>query len=400
MNRDREQHTESTALTTFAFRAMNTAVSCTLSCEHKEQAEQWKQTVMSWFRYIENRFSRFRPGSELVQLNKTTGTDCLVSSAMLEVLQLTELYRKQTEGTFSPFILDALQRCGYDRSFEQLTAASGAAAALSPAAHFASADSAIDIDAPAIQINSYMQSVKLPSGAAIDLGGIVKGWAVRRLADWLRRKHGVARGILNAGGDLAVWGGGPLGSNESPVSSGTEEITDIGTRATAETSACNAPAAYAASPIPAARTKPDNSMNDSSPLWRIAIEHPWQDEGTIGLLLLGDGASATSSTLGRRWEQGGEMMHHLIDPVTLRPAASDLVQCTTSGSDPVACEIWAKTLCILGSEAGLGLLARAKPPVEALLFSRGRDIIYYGDQASLGAKWVGVPVTRTIFRNA
>jgi thiamine biosynthesis lipoprotein len=40
----------------------------------------------------------------------------------------------------------------------------------------------------------------------IDLGGIAKGFAVDRALDVLRR-HGVAHGLVNAGGDLAVFGG-------------------------------------------------------------------------------------------------------------------------------------------------------------------------------------------------
>ncbi len=42
-------------------------------------------------------------------------------------------------------------------------------------------------------------------GTRIDLGGIAKGFAVDRALDVLR-EHGVARGLVNAGGDLAVFG--------------------------------------------------------------------------------------------------------------------------------------------------------------------------------------------------
>src|SRR5262249_51844832 len=42
-------------------------------------------------------------------------------------------------------------------------------------------------------------------GLTIDLGGIAKGFAVDRAIDTLRR-HGMARGVVNAGGDLAAFG--------------------------------------------------------------------------------------------------------------------------------------------------------------------------------------------------
>src|SRR4051812_22178237 len=109
-------------LFTFRFRAMNTGIACTVPCASEKEREQLELDAISWFRYVEERFSRFRPTSELVRLNERAGADCLVSSAMLEVLQLAETYRKLTDGAFDPFIHRALERSGYDRSFEQLAA--------------------------------------------------------------------------------------------------------------------------------------------------------------------------------------------------------------------------------------------------------------------------------------
>jgi thiamine biosynthesis lipoprotein len=45
-------------------------------------------------------------------------------------------------------------------------------------------------------------------GVKIDLGGIAKGFAVDRAVNVLQ-DHGMARGLVNAGGDLAVFGSGP-----------------------------------------------------------------------------------------------------------------------------------------------------------------------------------------------
>jgi thiamine biosynthesis lipoprotein len=45
-------------------------------------------------------------------------------------------------------------------------------------------------------------------GAGIDLGGIAKGFAVDRAVDALRA-HGIARGLVNAGGDIASFGTRP-----------------------------------------------------------------------------------------------------------------------------------------------------------------------------------------------
>ena len=42
-------------------------------------------------------------------------------------------------------------------------------------------------------------------GVKIDLGGIAKGFAVDRAVDVLQ-EHGLTRGLVNAGGDLAAFG--------------------------------------------------------------------------------------------------------------------------------------------------------------------------------------------------
>ena len=45
-------------------------------------------------------------------------------------------------------------------------------------------------------------------------------------------------------------------------------------------------------------------------------------------------------------------MHHLIDPRTQRPAASDVHSASVVGPSARLCEIHAKVALILGSEAG------------------------------------------------
>ncbi|SFJ23813.1 Thiamine biosynthesis lipoprotein ApbE [Paenibacillus sp. UNC496MF] len=389
---------------TLRFRAMNTAISCTLPCGGGEERERLAQDATSWFRYVEERFSRFRPASELVRLNERAGADCFVSAAMLEVLRLAEAYRKLTNGAFDPFILPALERSGYDRSFDELAARevrSPAESGRGASAHPAYVPVNAPVDLPSslrtIDIQPSMRAVRLPRGASIDLGGIVKSWAVKRLADWLRRARGAAYGIVNAGGDLAVWGreaAAAASGGERPGAAGA--APELG-GASASAAAPSAHGGALAAPLgPRADARGAQASGRLPRPWRIGIEHPWEPGRDIGRLLLGEGASATSGTLGRRWTAAGGDRHHLINPATMAPSDSDVAQCTASGDDPVACEIWAKTLCILGTEAGLGLLARTGAPVEALLFTRGRELVFYGDPASLGTRWTGLPAVRLV----
>ncbi|MFI6344193.1 FAD:protein FMN transferase [Streptomyces sp. NPDC050560] len=71
------------------------------------------------------------------------------------------------------------------------------------------------------------------------------------------------------------------------------------------------------------------------------------------VLLVRDGAVATSGTAKRRWGTG---LHHLIDPRTGRPSRSDIARATvvaTSGS----CAEWVSTALVVGGSPVIGRLA-------------------------------------------
>jgi thiamine biosynthesis lipoprotein len=131
--------------------------------------------------------------------------------------------------------------------------------------------------------------VSIEPGFRLDLGGIGKGFAAERAAELLAV---AGPSLVSAGGDVAVRG------------------------------------------VPAEGT------------WAVAV-----DGGpTLGL---DSGGLATSGTAGRRWRVGGREQHHLVDPRTGAPAATDLVQVTAIGSDAVDAEVLAKTLLLGGKAAAV-----------------------------------------------
>jgi FAD:protein FMN transferase len=60
------------------------------------------------------------------------------------------------------------------------------------------------------------------------------------------------------------------------------------------------------------------------------------------------GGLATSGTDRRRWYRGGELKHHLIDPVTGRPAASPWQTVTVAAGSCLAADVAAKAALLLG----------------------------------------------------
>lgn len=89
--------------------------------------------------------------------------------------------------------------------------------------------------------------------------------------------------------------------------------------------------------------------------WTVAVEHPWA-AAPIAQLGLAAGAVATSTTLRRRWEIGGTMRHHLIDPQTGLPSDSDLTFVTVVAADAASAEVLAKTVLLAGSAHAFDIL--------------------------------------------
>lgn len=329
------ESTEEDQLHHIGLRAMNTHIQAVLAGSKGEDAHSLETLVRSWFRRQEERFSRFLPDSELTHLNNLAGEICLVSDAMLEVVTLSEKYRQETGGLFHPLIMKALRDAGYDTTFDAVKQRGSFQDEVqrNPIAP--------DLISP-IAIDPVMKSIRLPERTEMDLGGIVKGWTVSRLGAYLQHSLGLQRGLVNAGGDLVVWGGA------------------------------------------SAQGEP----------WIIGIESPWQPEADAGFLALSEGSAATSSTLGRRWPTSAGTAHHLIDPRTMRPGESDVVQCTVAGPDAARCEVWAKVLCIAGSAEGTPKFARHARDYEALLFTKDGSIVFIGPDQSIDRRWLNVKPDR------
>lgn len=162
----------------------------------------------------------------------------------------------------------------------------------------------------AIKLNRHNRAVQVPAGMQIDLGGSAKGWAADTVARRLGR-HGPA--LVDVGGDIAVSG----------------------------------------------------PQHDGTP-WPIGVADPHNPEQTLDLLAIHAGGVATSGRDHRRWRQGAAERHHLIDPRTGLPAASDLLTVTVVAPDARTAEYAAKAVLILGSSAGQEWLA-ARPQFAALL---------------------------------
>lgn len=108
----------------------------------------------------------------------------------------------------------------------------------------------------------------------------------------------------------------------------------------------------------------------------IGIADPRQPDTLLGALrLAGDGRGiqlglATSGTTVHRWARGNAVAHHVIDPRTWRPAATDVVQATVLAASAAAAEAFAKVAVIAGAERAFQRLDR--PDVLGILLVTDR----------------------------
>ena len=149
-------------------------------------------SVPQWFEAWEASLSRFRPESELSQLNQNAGEEQNVSSTLWEVFELSLEANRQSDGLVTPLILDALVDAGYSASFEQL-------AALPSDSRTGHATP----DVSQIKADALHRTIQLPPNAHLDFGGVAKGWAAHKAMQKLKL-YGPA--LIDAGGDIAISG--------------------------------------------------------------------------------------------------------------------------------------------------------------------------------------------------
>ncbi|MBX3052040.1 MAG: FAD:protein FMN transferase [Caldilineaceae bacterium] len=278
------------------FRAMNTDVGVWL-WDGPSVGDQLLRDVEKMFREAENQLSRFRVDSDLSRLNQRAGRgEQNVSPLLLRVLVQALAAARRTEGIFDPTVLPQLRQAGYDRSFELLEDENSPAC---PAVDCRVAPCSTRGGWRNITIHQAGSTVSLPAGMALDLGGIGKGWTVDRASEMLT---GWGPALVDAGGDMRASG---LPGGEG---------------------------------------------------WPVAVQDPFHPERDLLTLTLAD-CSAATSTVGRRtWLRNGQRFHHLIDPRTGQPSASDLHTVTVVAPCAAEAEVAAKTVLLLGSDPGAAWL--------------------------------------------
>jgi FAD:protein FMN transferase len=307
------------------FFAMNTEVLCMAEGQPGRVAAGFA-AVQAWVAECEQRFSRFRPDSELCQLNRAAGQWFPASPGLYELVETALEMHTLTDGLFDPSILPALQQAGYDRSLDEIRRTGDQPA---PSLHARPTDTATARFAQT-RLDGERQAIRLPENVQIDLGGLAKGWIVERAARRLAT-YSLACAV-DAGGDMSL-----VGIPTDFLESAPETWpSDAGRRS--------------------AGRQPPDFLREMG--WRVALEDPRDPRQTLAVLRVGPGALVTSSLTRRRWTQRGQPRHHIIDPRTGQPAEPPWLSVTVFAPRAAVAEAFAKAILLAGWDGALTLAQR------------------------------------------
>ena len=246
-------------------------------------------------------YSRFRPDSELSQINADGGGTRRVSPLLAAAIATSLRAAALTDGWVDPTVGRAMRAVGYDDDFDRVrTRTEPISIRLEPIPGWR-----------AIQFDSRARTIGVPKGVEIDLGSTGKALASDLAAAAALAAMGQGGVLVSLGGDIAMAGDVPAGG------------------------------------------------------WRILVaedsDTPPASDGEV--IALRHGAIATSSTTVRTWRRGEIALHHLIDPHTGVSVESPWRTASVVAATCVDANTAATAAIVRGASApewldGLGLAAR------------------------------------------
>ena len=317
---------------TAGFRAMDTDVDLAVGEPCDLAAAEAFAAVEALFLHYDHVLTRFSPASELSALNRAAGGPFAASALLFEAVAGALRAARESGGVFDPTVLDALIAAGYDKTFAivSLTTPPEPPDAGRPSAGAWRA----------IRLDAATQTITLPEGVHLDLGGIGKGMAVDAAAALLKP---LGSFFVNAGGDLRI-----LDTRE-----------DLPLRPQRRTERGMSPhPRLLPSQGGGDRGGPDHGSritdHGSRPRepWLVGVQDPFEPGEDLALIAPRNAGVATSSIVRRRWQRGGVERHHLIDPRTGTSAETDVAAATVVASDATGADVLAKVAVILGRSAG------------------------------------------------
>lgn len=271
-----------------------------IAVRHPDEA--WAQRAMdaafAELRRVDAAMSRFQAGSDVGRLNAAAGRDAVpVSEATAEVLAAGLRWAEASGGLFDPCLGRSSEIWHVGTRSAPPSAAELAAAG--PGNHFRE----LEVD----RAGSVARAALGSSRAAVDLGGIAKGYGVDLAAQALR-ENGIFHALVNAGGDLVAMG-----------------------------------------------------VDAEGDPWKVGVRSPERLERMIEVLEVSDRAVATSGDYLQSFSFAGRRYHHILDAASGEPRRTAMRSLTIEAATCMDAD--AAATALFGFDAGeaRGVLAQAAP---------------------------------------
>lgn len=253
----------------------------------------------------EKLLSKTIEGSDVDRINNANGQTVIVDPETWEILRRAREISRLTGGAFAVTIAPLTAMWDFTGGTQRMPTDDQRLAALPL------------VDDSVITLGEN-NTVTLPAGMEIDLGGIAKGYIADKVAEMLRGKaSGV---ILSLGGNVYVLG-----------------------------------------------TKPDGTT------YNVGIQDPDGNSGSVMAVVNTTNRSVvTSGIYERQFVKDGVIYHHILDPVDGLPSRSDLASATIVAESSMDADALATACIVLGREKALQLLAELG--AEGVLVTRDRQV--------------------------
>lgn len=250
--------------------------------------ESLTQEIWAECARYEQMLSKTIAGSDVSRINEAQGKTVTVDAETWEILRRAKEISKLTGGAFSITIAPVTALWTFTGTATNTVPNDETRLAALPL-----------VDDEKIQLGEN-NTVTLPAGMQIDLGGIAKGYIADRVAALIREK--ACAGIISLGGNVYTVG-----------------------------------------------VKPDGSR------FSVGITNP-ESPSTSKAVIYTEGCTVvTSGTYERGFNFGGVRYHHILDPKTGWPAQSDLVSATFVMDSSMTADALATACIVIGSAKALQL---------------------------------------------
>lgn len=279
---------------------LDTIVEITISAA-PARAEAILDSTFKYISQLENELSYYQENSKVWKLNHCQSDSCALDEHIYRLLSISEQYYQMSEGLYDVSIGALSQIWDFEQEL------------IPDPAEISNALSSVGLD----KFDFNHGFLTRPYGYYLNFGSLAKGYLVDQAVSRLKQE-GITRGIINAGGDIRIFG-------------------------------------------------------QPKPL-RIGIQHPRNVRGEIiEVIQLADAAVVTSGDYERFFLRNGKRYHHILDPFTGYPSENS-ISVTIISPVTVNADALSTMLFLLPPDQAIALLDSI-PDAEGVIYYLENDQI-------------------------